>query len=117
LRGITSPTGAVPLGTFQMNGTIAINTSRPPTPDGVGSCYDCTHHQGYVTMKFTVPPYNMSAVFAEYHYHTLPMYSQYCDQQDPCIIDFELMGVLDGIYLSRCSLPGTNSPKVATPGQ
>jgi hypothetical protein len=107
---IMSPNGAVPIGTFEMNGTIGTNTSRPPMPDGVGSCYDCSHHQGYVTMKFTVAPYNTSAVFAEYHYHTLPMDPIYCNQEDPCRIDFEFLGVVDGIYLSRCTLPtGANT--------
>lgn len=112
---ILSPAGAVPIGTFEMNGTIATSTSRPPAPDGVGSCYDCTHHQGYVTMKFNIAPYNTSAVFAEYHFHTLPMDTVYCDHEDPCMINFEYLGVVDGIYLSRCPAPNGLSSKAPEP--
>lgn len=111
---IIGPTGAL-IGTFEMNGTIGTNTSRPPLPDSVGTCYDCSHHQGYVTMKFAVAPYNNSAVFAEYHFHTLPMDPAYCNLEDPCKINFEFLGVVDGIYLSRCSLPGLANSRATVP--
>jgi hypothetical protein len=59
------------LGTFVMNGTIGTNTSRVPMPDATGACYDCSHHQGYITFTFTSTLFYGSATFAEYHFHTL----------------------------------------------
>lgn len=103
---ILSPTGAAPIGTFEMNGVIATNTCRPPLPDGIGRCYDCAHHEGYITMTFTSGPLaGRSGVFAEYHFHQETM-EERCDYDDPCHIEFQYWGALDGIFLSRCPVAG-----------
>lgn len=110
---ILSPTGAVPIGVFEGNGVIATNTCRRPLPDGIGHCYDCWHHEGYLTMKFTSGPLaGRSAVFAEYHFHTGEGPGPYCDDEDPCKLDFQFFGALDGIFLSRCPV-STPAPNLA----
>lgn len=98
---IDGATGAK-LGTFTMNGVIGTNTSRPPTPDGKGDCYDCSHHEGYVTFTFTDARFKDAATFAEYHFHTMDSAAASCEQQPPCLINAQFQGVLDGVWLNRC---------------
>jgi hypothetical protein len=100
---IDNKTGAK-LGTFTMNGVIGTNTSRVPMPDSTGDCYDCSHHQGYVTFTFTDQHFVGSATFAEYHFHTLGTAAggDACAQRAPCDVNDEFRGVLDGIWLNRC---------------
>ena len=99
---IDDVTGAK-LGTFEMNGTIGTNTSRVPMPDSIGACYDCSHHQGYVTFTFASGPFSGAATFAEYHFHTFGAAGDNgCDNEQPCSINAEYRGVVDGIWLSRC---------------
>lgn len=99
------------LGTFTMNGVIGTNTSRAPMPDSHGSCYDCSHHEGYVTFTFTDPRFKGSATFAEYHFHTISANGLSCEQEtNPCDVNQEFHGVVDGIWLSRCAAVGSTSP-------
>jgi hypothetical protein len=100
---VDNTTGAK-LGTFTMNGVIGTNTSRKPMPDSVGDCFDCGHHQGYVTFTFTDQRFKDSATFAEYHFHTPSAAGTVpnCDNESPCAVSAQFYGVVDGIWLSRC---------------
>lgn len=107
---ILSPTGTTPIGTFEGNGVISTNTCRLPMPDAIGKCYDCDHHEGYLTMRFTSGPLaGRSAVFSEYHFHTVRAPTITCDSVPPCVLDFEFHGVLDGVFLSRCPTATSDS--------